>query len=266
MNPLSHFTVLIERRARRMNLLSNFTVLIERRALKECFKRLVAATAALAMLGGQPAFAAPGNGNGQAKKIAKDLQAALDAPTTPNAKWAKDVNGTRHVQVVIMARDNSDREMTNLRERHQGQRRLGARGHARPARGDRHAAGGAGGQDRRPLRRLHRGAQPRHLAHRQHAGVRHRHADHRGAQQQHQDQLLGPGRHGHRHRGARLGRDEDARGLQQCVGRDPRQAQRADARHHAGQLGAGRQRLDLAAARLGRAGQLRGRDRQRHGT
>ena len=92
-----------------MNPLSHFTVLIERRALKVFFKRLVAATAALAMLGGQPAFAAPGNG--QAKKVAKDLQAALDAATTPNAQWAKDINGARHVQVVIMS-SSADGDMT----------------------------------------------------------------------------------------------------------------------------------------------------------
>jgi serine protease AprX len=95
-----------------MKTLTEFTVLIERRALKALFKRLVAATAALAMLGGQPAFAAPGTG--QAKKIAKDLQAALDATTTPTAKWAKDINGTRHVQVVIMS-GSTDTAMTNLR-------------------------------------------------------------------------------------------------------------------------------------------------------
>jgi hypothetical protein len=132
MTLLSNFTVLIERRARQTNLLSNFTVLIERRALKECFKRLVAATAALAMLGGQPAFAASGTGNSQARKIAKDLQAALDAPTTPNARWAKDVNGTRHVQVVIMGSGN-DREMTTCATT---SRAAAARctWHARPAR------------------------------------------------------------------------------------------------------------------------------------
>ena len=94
-----------------MNPLSQFTVLIERRALKAFFKRLVAATAALAMLGGQPAFAAPVV---KPKKVAKDLQAALDAPTTPNAKWAKDVNGARQVQVVIMS-NSVDKEMTDLR-------------------------------------------------------------------------------------------------------------------------------------------------------
>ena len=58
-----------------MNGLTNFTVLIERRALKVFFKRLVAATAALAMLGGQPAFAAPqfvASRNGMFWQIALD--------------------------------------------------------------------------------------------------------------------------------------------------------------------------------------------------
>ena len=102
-----------------MNGLTKFTVLIERRALKVFFRRLVAATAALAMLGGQPAFAAPGNG--QSKKVARDLQAALDAPTTLNAKWAKDINGTRHVQVVILS-SSADSDMTTLRDEIKGTR------------------------------------------------------------------------------------------------------------------------------------------------
>ena len=97
-----------------MNPLSQFTVLIERRALKAFFKRLVAATAALAMLGGQPAFAAPGSAKGQASKVAKDLDDAVEAGITPTKRWAKDHLGQRMVQVVFVS-GAADHDMTGLR-------------------------------------------------------------------------------------------------------------------------------------------------------
>ena len=96
-----------------MNLLTPFIVLIERRPLKRLFGRLIAVATAFALVGAPPAFAAPGNG--QAKKIARDLQAALDAVTTPNVKWAREVNGARHLQVVIVS-NSADGDMTSLRD------------------------------------------------------------------------------------------------------------------------------------------------------
>ena len=97
-----------------MNPITNFTVLIERRALKYLVKLMTVLTMIFSLLTGQVAVAAPGNGNGHAKKIARDLQDALDAPTTANVRWAREINGQRHVQVVIMS-SASDPEMTNLR-------------------------------------------------------------------------------------------------------------------------------------------------------
>ena len=93
---------------------TKFIVLIERRALKQAFTlfMLLALALGLALLSGQRASAAPGKV--KEKKIARDLQAALDSPTTPTAKWTRDINGQRHVQVVIMS-SSSDDEMTNLR-------------------------------------------------------------------------------------------------------------------------------------------------------
>ena len=95
-----------------MKYLTKFTVLIERRALRQMLALLTAFAVAFGLLAPQRGWAAPGNG--QAKKIAKDLQAALDAPSTPSAKWAKDINGTRQVQVVIMS-TSTDKQMTDLR-------------------------------------------------------------------------------------------------------------------------------------------------------
>ena len=98
-----------------MNGLTKFTVLIERRALRKALALLTSFAMVFGLLTPRYAFAAPGNG--QARKIAKDLQDALDAATTTNAKWVKDINGTRHVQVVIMSSSaSSDTQMTNLRD------------------------------------------------------------------------------------------------------------------------------------------------------
>ena len=93
---------------------TKFIVLIERRALKQAFTlfMLLALALALVLSTGQRASAAPGKV--KEKKVARDLQAALDSPTAPTAKWARDINGQRHVQVVIMS-SSIDGEMTNLR-------------------------------------------------------------------------------------------------------------------------------------------------------
>ncbi len=48
-------------------------------------------------------------------KLARDLQSVLSAPTTPAINWAKDINGARHVKVLVMATPSSETELTDLR-------------------------------------------------------------------------------------------------------------------------------------------------------
>ena len=47
-------------------------------------------------------------------KIARDLQAVLQASTTPKINWAKDINGTRYVKVLIVS-NADDAELAGLR-------------------------------------------------------------------------------------------------------------------------------------------------------
>lgn len=49
-----------------------------------------------------------------ASKIAQDLQTVLAASTTPKINWAKDVNGRRHVKVLIVS-NSDDAELSALR-------------------------------------------------------------------------------------------------------------------------------------------------------
>ena len=79
--------------------LSRFTVMIERRALKRAVALLTAAATALTSTLVTTAIAAPVKAKNS--KIAKDLQHALTAPTTPKAIWVRDIRGVRMVQVVI---------------------------------------------------------------------------------------------------------------------------------------------------------------------
>ena len=94
-----------------MNLNAAFTAAADRRPQKRVLPTpwLLTLVLALALLTGQHASAA--SANGQARKVARDLQAALDAPTTTSAMWARDVNGQRQVQVVIIS-SSIDKEMT----------------------------------------------------------------------------------------------------------------------------------------------------------
>ena len=50
----------------------------------------------------------------QSAKIARDLQAVLSASTTPKINWARDVNGTRYVKVLIIG-TTDDAELSGLR-------------------------------------------------------------------------------------------------------------------------------------------------------
>ena len=74
-----------------MNPLSQFTVLIERRALKYVFKLMTVLGMVFSLLTGQLAVAAPDNG--QARKMSRDLEEAIAAGQTPKARWTRDVNG-----------------------------------------------------------------------------------------------------------------------------------------------------------------------------
>ena len=99
-----------------MNAHTAFTVLIERRALKKALALLTSIAMLFGMLAPRHAFATPGNGNahGHAKKVARDLESALDVTQAHSAKWSREINGQRHVQVVIVS-NSSDAEMTDLR-------------------------------------------------------------------------------------------------------------------------------------------------------
>lgn len=82
-----------------------FTVLIERRA------RLVLG----ALLAGAALLLSPGaHGQSMSNKIARDLQQVLAAPTTPAVNFARDLNGVRHVKVLIVA-NTDDAELAALR-------------------------------------------------------------------------------------------------------------------------------------------------------
>jgi serine protease AprX len=95
-----------------MSFVSRFIVLIE------CgiWRRFVAAMAALAVAftGLAPMTAAAAPVKAKKDKVAKDLRDAVASLSTPKARWAKDVNGVRQVQVVISAK-TSEVDMTTLR-------------------------------------------------------------------------------------------------------------------------------------------------------
>ena len=96
-----------------MHTQSKFTVLIERRnALR--WLATVTTSAALLFSALHAPMAHAGNAFGRAVKVAKDLQAALDAPITPTVKWAKDINGVRNLQVLITG-VGTDPQLTALR-------------------------------------------------------------------------------------------------------------------------------------------------------
>src|SRR6266566_4882646 len=86
-----------------MDFASRFTVSIERSGICRRFARVVAGT--LATVATAPA---------QGGELAKDLLEAIHAPTTPAVKWARDVNGRRFVQALLLS-DSADPDMTDLR-------------------------------------------------------------------------------------------------------------------------------------------------------
>lgn len=97
-----------------MNRQSLFIALIERPIVKRSLALLTALATALSPLTAPYAVAAPGSGNGQDKKLARDLEDGINAPTTPKAKWARDINGQRHVQAIVVT-DGKDPSMAGVR-------------------------------------------------------------------------------------------------------------------------------------------------------
>src|SRR5437867_2340200 len=57
--------------------------------------------------------AAPAQANAQSK-VARDLQAGIALGHTPAVNWARDINGARYVQVIVVS-NSVDPEMTDLR-------------------------------------------------------------------------------------------------------------------------------------------------------
>ena len=98
-----------------MNRITNFIVLIERGRLRRAIAWVIASFA-LVIGSSVPAIAhaEPGGGEKNAK-VARDLADALTETGNPKSRWARDVNGVRHVQVIVVS-NSSDPEMSALRE------------------------------------------------------------------------------------------------------------------------------------------------------
>ena len=98
-----------------MKPLSFFIVLIERRRLP---RALVATLSSLALLLAGPvvtgASAQPFEGQHKHGKLARDLDDEVARSGTPKVKWARDVNGVRHVQAIVVT-SSDDPQMTELR-------------------------------------------------------------------------------------------------------------------------------------------------------
>ena len=97
-----------------MNLLIPYIILIERRLRARLVVVMVTCLALLFAALGLPAAHANSRGDEKRAKVARDLDDEVAAPAASKPKWARDVNGVRHVQVVIVSND-PDAEMTNLR-------------------------------------------------------------------------------------------------------------------------------------------------------
>ncbi len=246
------------------SLLTPFIVLIERRRLG---RRLLAALTALAVLatGPIPASAqARQPGYDRVHKVARDLDEEATRIGMPKAKWARDVNGVRHVQAIVVSNgiDPADDRSAQLRA---AQRRLRARHPSCRACDDGAAQGQSGtgaGTAQRCGQHL---AEPRRPAHGQHARIDHRRTVEQRAQRQHQDQLHRARRHGHRHRRARFGRHEGARHVPERQRIHAGHEERQHAQRHACQLDRGCRHDLVAQTRQQHAEQLRERDQRRLG-
>ena len=88
-----------------------FTVLIERRRLLKAMSAALASSSLLAAsLGPLSAHARPG----RSPRVAADLGAVIDAPTTPKLSFCKDVKGLRYVKALLVA-NSIDPNLSALR-------------------------------------------------------------------------------------------------------------------------------------------------------
>ena len=94
-----------------MKPLTSFTPLVEFR----CRRRMLATVMALALMSTSLIGHRVAHAQASSSKIAADLQQAIAAPTTPKLKWTKDLNGVRHVQMIVVG-DGVDPEMTAVRQ------------------------------------------------------------------------------------------------------------------------------------------------------
>ena len=95
-----------------MESIAAFIILIERRIARQLVSALVVLAQLIGLLHAPMAFA--GNSHGQATKVARDLEDALNTAMPHSARWSREIGGQRHVQVVIVS-NSSDAEMTDLR-------------------------------------------------------------------------------------------------------------------------------------------------------
>ena len=85
------------------SLLAPFIVLIERRRLRVALSAaLTAAVLAVMGLHARSAAAEPVPAQTH-RKVARDLNDEADASRNPRAKWARDVRGVRHVQAIVVS-------------------------------------------------------------------------------------------------------------------------------------------------------------------
>src|SRR5438552_840525 len=89
---------------------TRFTVLIERRLrrIARALAVFVASAALWPMAAAQPVPPAV------LGKLAQDLRAEMASSKAPAARWAQDVNGVRHVEVIVIG-DGSDSDLAGLR-------------------------------------------------------------------------------------------------------------------------------------------------------
>src|SRR5439155_12904333 len=97
-----------------MNAISRFIVLIERRQLRRAMTLALASVALLSGLFGLKTADAQALAGERHAKIARDLNDALDESRQSNARWARDLNGVRHVQAVVVG-NAADPRMSDLR-------------------------------------------------------------------------------------------------------------------------------------------------------
>ena len=91
-----------------MGFLTPFIVLIERRLLRPVWLMLMATVVLVTGLGahaGKPSLP---------RKIARDLEIAVNSPLQPGERWVQVKNGRRFVEAIVVSKD-SDKTMANLR-------------------------------------------------------------------------------------------------------------------------------------------------------